>query len=203
MLGDRRLPEAEPRQERREPTVLVKEAPQQQIARVRVRPARPWLEEWPRDGRAGQELLVVPRRSRPRPHGFVVLRQRAVVAHSARVVEQVPNRVELDHAVASKEEHRRGDGGLRDAVDRVARIRIADDLGFVPEGDEGGDAHRDDATSVRLRRRGEPTGARPDRGPGRADRSRARFRAMRWTTRRGRIRSSGACPANARLSRDS
>ena len=77
----------------------------------------------------------------PAPHRLVVLGQRAVVAHAARVVEQPPHRVELDRALAHEEEHGGGDGRLRDAVDRVPRIRVAGDLDVVADGDERGDAH--------------------------------------------------------------
>ena len=121
--------------------MLVEQPPQQQVARVRVRPALPGLELRTGRGRSSEELVVVPGGARLRPHRLVVLRQRAVVAHAARVVEQPPHRVELDRALAHEQEHRRRDGRLRDAVDRVPRIRVAGDLDVVADGDERGDAH--------------------------------------------------------------
>ena len=121
--------------------MLVEEPSQQQVARVRVRPALPGLELRPRRRGAGEELVVVPRACRLRPDRVVVLGQRAVVAYAARVVEQPPHRVELDRALAHEEEHGRGDGRLRDAVDRVAGIGVAGDFDVVADRDERGDAH--------------------------------------------------------------
>jgi uncharacterized cupin superfamily protein len=107
---------------------LVDDPADEQVAGIRVRPARTWLEveppsEWPL-----QQLFVLPRLGGRVANGGGVFRQPTVVRDPARVVQQLPQGgavtgrdVELEAEAQAEDAEKR----LGDAVDEVA-VRLGD-----------------------------------------------------------------------------
>ena len=111
------------------------------------------------------------------------------------MVEEPPHRREVERAFAREQEHRGGDRGLRDAVDRVARVRIAgrpDAAGHATSADPGGPAAISSSRASTARDDTFACGAvaaRPLRRPDRVRRARTSSRGRSSRSRRCRRRS--------------